>query len=397
MNTELEHPVAASAAPVARTPERCLLVGPDAAWCERTLAMLNQRAAALPEPSFLAWRLAHGLIRVVPLSAANAELSAALSDPEDPTTQRNATRVWAAATAEDWRAQTRDCQALQKPSARGLNVVLLSADDSAAAESLEGFVQAGDAPDALPRLTWLMNDRPMPVPIQWLCLATISELSEAQNAVMANEGQRCYEAWANDVLASSDPDELRALWGPYPDDEAQGGEGDSDTDNVVDLNAEREQRANLAPPPRFMETSGRFSTSGRLAAAGAAAAGSQIGALSPAVYEWELTPTVSKGAAALKAFCLLPEGPESSLPRVVLVASWNDRRKMPDRPQDLCLVLTLPKRKPVLIKGEPDPNDPMQVRFNWPSSRWPEDMPTRPQAIKRWLMDHLPKARVSLQ
>lgn len=394
MNTTLEHPVAAKpAAPFARTPERCLLVGPDAAWCERTLAVLTQRAAALPQPSFLAWRLAHSLIRVVSLPEVNAELTQALNDPQDATTQRNATRVWAAASAEDWYDHTCDCTALQNPSARGLNVTLLPADNSAAAaEALEGFVRAVDAPDALPRLSWLMSDRPMSVPSEWLCLAPMAELSEAQNANMASEGQACYQAWAEAVLATSDPDELQALWGPYPDDETPDAEDDGEADNVVDMQAEREQRASLAPRPGWVEASGRLAASSSTTTT----AGDFDALLAP-VYDWELTATVSRGATALKAFCYLPEEKEGSLPRVAFVATWNDRRKMKVRPEDLCLVLTLSKRKPVLLKGEPDPSDPLQVRFQWPSNRWPKDVPSRPQAIKRWLQDHLPKARVSLQ
>jgi hypothetical protein len=389
MNTTLENPVAG--AHFARTPERCLLVGPDAAWCERTLAILIQRAGALPQPSFLAWRLAHGLIRVVPLSAVNAELTQALSDTQDSTTQRNATRVWATTTAEDWYAQTRDCTELQKSSARGLNVTLLPLDDSGAAvHALEGFVRAVDAPDALPRLSWLMSDRPMPVPSEWLCLAPLAELSEAQNAAMASEGQACYKAWAEEVLAFSDPDEMQALWGPYPDDETP--EDDREADNVVDMQAEREQRASLASLPRWGEASGRMAAS-----SGAATASSELDALLEPAFSCPLESTVSRGATGLKAFCYPPEEKEGSLPRVALVASWNDSRKMVGRPEDLCLVLTLSKRKPVLLRGEPDPSDPLQVRFQWPSERWPEDIPRHPQAIKRWLADHLPKARVSLQ
>lgn len=389
MNTELQIPTATLTVPHARTPARWLLVGPHEAWCERALAMLSQRAHSLPEPSFLPWRLAHGLIRVVPLAAVNAELTRALSDPQGVAIKRNATRVWAAVTADDWYESTRECLDLQKPSARGLNVSLLPADDSdEALDALEGFAQAADAPDTLPRLTWLMNDRPMPVPREWLCLAPLSELNETQNAALASEGLRCYEAWAEDVLASSDPDELRALWGPYPDDEVHGDEDDTEIDNVVDLDAKRAQRASLTPPPRWTDASVRM-----------AAASASGGVLDMPVYEWDWSKTsaVSRGAIQLKAFCLRPDESVGNLPRVEFVARWNNSRKMLGKPEDLCLVITLSKRKPVLIKGDRDKDDSMQVRFKWPDSRWPQDMPTEPLKTKPWLREQLSKARVSLQ
>lgn len=399
MNTAMEDKQVQAVFPHARTPERWLLVGPDAAWCERALAMLNQRADSLPEPSFLRWRLAHGLIRVVPLAAVNAELTRVLSDPQGSAIKYNATWVWAAVTADDWYERTRECLDLQKPSARGLNVKLLPSDDSdEALDAMEVFVRDADAPDTLPRLTWLMNDRPMPVPREWLCLAPMSELNEAQNAALASEGLRCYEAWAEDVLASSDPDELRALWGPYPDDEVHGDEDDTEIDNVVDMDAIREQRVKLVPPPLKLDSPTNEGltplTSFRMAAASESGG---VPDMPVCTWDWSKTSAVSRGAIELQAFCLRPDASVKNLPRVEFVARWDNSKKMLGKAEDLCLVVTLSKRKPVLIKGESDKDDPMQVRFKWPANRWPQDMPTHPLATKTWLREHLSKARVSLQ
>lgn len=384
-----------------RVAERWLLVGPDEQWCDRAKRFLEGFSAAAKMPSFLFWRIKFGLLRVASVNQIEGELTRALNDPPSHDAQRSAAKVWAALSENDWYDQTSDCVALQLAGARGFKVQLFS--ELALGnhgDALYRFAQGACDPDTLPQLTWQMNGHPLPIPRNWLALAPLPELDQAQNELMANEGFKCYEAWADDVLRLPGSEEVLAFWSQISDedefsdkDEPRVGQDDPGIDSVRDMQAERAKRASFVP----QSSSNRMLTSGRMAASGATAAAGGLDALLAPLREWELTPTVSRGATALKAFCFPPEEKEGSLPRVAFVASWNDRRKMVVRPEDLCLVLTLSKRKPVLLKGEPDPNDPMQVRFKWPSSRWPEGMPSSPQAIKRWLRDHFPKARVSLQ
>lgn len=123
------------------------------------------------------------------------------------------------------------------------------------------------------------------------------------------------------------------------------------------------------------------------------------GVLDLPVYEWDWSKssTVSLVATELNAYCHRPDAPEEKLTRMEFVARWSESKKMSGKREDLCLVITLSKRKPVLIKGEWDKDDSMQVHLKWPANRWPQDMPTWPQATKIWLREHLDKARVSLQ
>lgn len=368
----------------ARTPERWLLTGPSNAWCNSARRVLEEHAQQLPASSFLGWRLHHGLLQVVPASALDAALTLALAPPRTAGVVRNATRIWAALSESDWYAATAGNAALHAPSARGLTVSWLGTRRSTASpEDLLAFLRAADAPDALPRLAWLMNERPQPVPRDWLPLAPLAERSAAQNAAMAEAGYRCYAAWAQAVLGGSDPDELQALWGPYTQRK-----GSSAGAQVIKLDDFREPLPSSVPQdaePFFVD---------RLAAESADGAAIE----QDPTFVWDLVPSISGGANLLQAF-VLPSKDGSGPPRIEFVASW-DRKPVLDRTEDLRLVLTLSKRKPVLLKGRRTlgtPGQALSLRFAWPPERWPDDLPRSPFKVRDWLEAALRKARVSLQ
>ena len=379
--------------PGQRVAERWLLVGPDETWRDRARKFLVDFSATSQASSFLSWRMKFGLLRVACASDVEEELTQALKEASSPDTQRSAAKVWAALSEKDWYERTSECATLQLAGARGFKVRLFSElARGNPGDALHRFALTACEPDTLPRLTWQMNGHPLPLPRKWLALAPLPELDSGQNELMADEGFKCYATWAEEVLGASDSEEELALWGRYSDDEellvTDEPQDDTEIDNVVDLDAKREQRVSLTPPPRWTEASYRM-----------AAASASGGVLDMPVYEWDWskTSTVSRGATELKAYCHRPDAPEEKLPRVEFVARWSESKKMSGKPEDLCLVITLSKRKPVLIKGERDKDDSMQVHFKWPANRWPQDMPTRPQATKIWLREHLDKARVSLQ
>lgn len=418
MNTELENKPLGSTMPFARTPERWLLVGPDEAWCERTREALAAAARELDAedadgPSFLAWRLMHGLLRVLPPAELDAALTQALTAPTADGVQRNATRLWAAMSETEWFSHSDRCAALRLPSARGLNVSLMKAESSGAAApddaaDLSGFLQAADQPDALSRLTWLMSGRLMPVPRSWLALGPLPERSAEQNAAMAKAGYRCYAAWAQAVLDGSDADELQALWGPFPDDDADDeteGANETGADNsAIPSNVARLDDFRLPKPVR-PQAWDRYDDegygSGRLAASsalsGSGADGDLLDPTDP-LHTWSFDqPATARGASQLQAFALPAKAP-GGLPRIEWVARWTSSKHLPDHPEDICLVVTLPKRKPVLLKGRPErEGGTHSLRFAWPSDRLPSDAPTSPVRLVGWLSELLPLARVSLQ
>lgn len=411
MNTELEDKPLGNTVLLARTPERWLLVGPDEAWCERTREALAVAAQALAAdeadgPSFLAWRLAHGLLRVVAPSELDAALTQALAAPNADGVQRNATRIWAAMSEAEWFTHSDRCAALRLPQAQGLNVSLMKAGASVqAAADLSGFLQAADQPDALSRLTWLLSGRLMPVPRSWLALGPLPERSDEQNAAVAEAGYRCYAAWAQAVLAGSDADELQALWGPFldddADDETEGANESGANNSVIPSNVARLDDFRKPKPGQPVAWGADDEVgylSGRLAASSApSGSGADSDLLNP-LHNWTFVqPTVARGASQLQAFAL-PSKAQSGLPRIEFVARWTSSLNLPDNPDDVCLVVTLPKRKPVLLKGRPErENGTHSLRFAWPSDRWPSDAPTGPARLVGWLSEWLPQARVSLQ
>jgi hypothetical protein len=376
----------------ARTPERWLIVGPGRAWCKHTQDALSQRASSLPSPSFLDWRLRHGLIRVLDAGDLDAVLTQALTLENEQGARRNVTRIWAAMNEAQWYAATKNCDALRAPEARGLNVSLLGTDAQEADTNLHGLMRSADAPDALPRLTWLMNERPVPVPRSWLALAPLPELDEAKNTAMADDGYRCYAAWADDLLASHDPEELRELWGPYPDDAV---EGESDQGaHIIQMDEYRKPEGTPDSPQSLVAS--RREGQGRLAAADASPSDR-----TELAFEWELPAAVSRGASNMQAFVRPLSGPYDK-PGIAFVALWTNARKLPDNPDEICLVVTLSKRKPVLLKGRPDARatkgSVYSLRFDWPQERWPADLLEEKSIhLKRWLKDALGKARVSMQ
>ena len=385
-----------------RVPERWLLIGLDDGWCDTAKQRLVVHAESLPSASFLAWRLAHGLIRIVAPDELDNELKNALSRPDGTEVMPNATRLWAAMTADQWFDISKSCVALRWPRARGLDVSLLSSDDSSeAAEDFAGFVEAAEQPDALARFSWLMSERPMPVPRNWLSLGPIPGLSEAQNAAMADEGYRCYSAWAAGVLASYGPEELQELWGPFPDDEDAEQEGGETGNTVVPFQRPlteqpRPQGRPVADGRRFRTRDTSFSD-GRLAASSA----SDDGKTSPLpAHTWLLESTISHGAYSLQA-CVRPPKSADDEPAIEFVALWDDERTMPAKPGDIRLVLTLSRRKPVLLTGRPDATPAAgslySLRFDWPRDSWPEELrQTPPVRLGRPLKAALEKARVSL-
>lgn len=377
------------AVPHARTPERWLIVGPDDTWRKRTYEALSQRASGLPSPSFLSWRLRHGLIRVLSASDLDAALTQALALANAPGVRRNVTRIWAAISEAQWYAATRTCHALRTPNARGLNVSLLSTDTRTAEDDLRLLMRTAEMPDALPRLTWLMNERPVPMPSSWLALAALPELDEAKNAAMADEGYRCYAAWADDLLASCDVEEMRELWGPYSSDDLDEGE---QSGKVVQLSEYRQPEASAEPHRSSVPY--RWEGQGRLAAAG-------VSDRVELAFKWTLDAGVSHGASDLQATVSPPSGPNDK-PSIAFLARWTNKRKLPDSPEEICLVVTLSRRKPVLLKGRPDAR-PVQgsvysVTFDWPHERWPVDLlELKSIQVKHWITEALEKARVSMQ
>ena len=370
--------------PGQRVAERWLLVGPDEPWRDRARKFLVDFSATSQASSFLSWRMKFGLLRVASACDVEEELAQALKEASSPDTQRSAAKVWAALSEKDWYERTSECATLQLAGARGFKVRLFSElARGNPGDALHRFALTACEPDTLPRLTWQMNGHPLPLPRKWLALAPLPELDSDQNELMADEGFKCYATWAEEVLGASDSEEELALWGRYSDvkellvtDEPQ---DDTEIDKVVD-----------------MDTWGQHWTeaSYRMAAASPSA---DVLDLHEYKWDWSKTSAVSRGAIQLKAFCLRPDESVGNLPRVEFVARWDNSRKMLGKPEDLCLVITLSKRKPVLIKGDRDKDDSMQVRFKWPDSRWPQDMPTEPLKTKPWLREQLSKARVSLQ
>ena len=404
MNTAKQDEPFGTTVPHARMPERWLLVGPDEAWCERAREAL---AAAVPKPdaketdvpSFLAWRLEHGLLRVAAPAELNDELTQALAAPIANGVQRNATRIWAAMSEADWFKHSAHCDALKLPSARGLNVVLMKAAtsgntslDIAADLSQSGFLQVADQPDAMSRLTWLMGGRPETVPDTWLTLAPLPERSTEQNAAMADDGYHCYAAWAKAMLNDNTPDELKELWGPFPDDDAEG-----ETDDVVQLDDYLLPRT--SQPQVWVANDDRWHQESRLAASSADShSESDLLRISAPLHAWTFDPpAVARGASQLQVFALPSKAPGGQ-PCIEWVARWTSSKHMPDNPDDVCLVVTLPKRKPVLLKGRHErEGDTNSLRFAWPSARFPSDAPNSPARLVGWLSELLPLARVSLQ
>lgn len=415
-------------------PERWLLVGPDEAWCERTRealeAAVEERDAEKTDgPSFLAWRLGHGLLQVVCPADLDDALTQALVAPNAEGVHRNATRIWAAMSETDWYTHSDSCAVLQQPSARGLNVSLMNAvpsgtalSDTAnkAASNLSGFLHAADQPDALSRLTWLMGGRQMPVPRSWLALAPLPERNVEQNAAMADAGYLCYVAWAQGVLACNDPDELQALWGPFPDGDAEG-ETDGANETVANAGDNRNNVTQLdgrRPKPEQPKGPGAnddtWHQASRLAASSADGASEGDLLSSESVKNWSFDqPAVARGASQLEVFVLPRKGPDD-LPCVEWVARWTSTKHLLDDDNaarrngddeasikrqlyDVCLVVTLPKRKPVLLKGRPECKDGIySLRFAWPSERSPSNVRNKPSSLASWLRELLPQARVSL-
>ncbi|MCK6376486.1 MAG: hypothetical protein L6Q69_20660 [Zoogloea sp.] len=397
MNHTLDTNPTESLAPVARMPERFLIVGPDEAWCEATRATLARHAAEQTAPSFLSWRLQHGLMPVLPFSGLNDALTQALTAPTSQGVRRNVLRLWTAQTESEWYAFASRCQALATPAASGVKLKLLGAN-----ATLRGVEQAAGRPDALARLSWLMEERPTPVPRNWLSLGPIPELSEAQNAAMAEEGYRCYSAWAAGVLASYEPEELQELWGPFPDDEDAEQDGNDAENKVVPFQRPFTEQPRPQNRPvaegRGFRTGGASFSDGRLAAASASGSGGST-APEPA-HTWRLESAFSHGAYSLQAWVRPPKsaGDKSA---IEFVALWDDERATPAKPGDIRLVLTLPRRKPVLLTGRPDAQPATgslySLRFDWPREAWPEDLGEAPPLhLKRKLKAVLEKARVSL-
>lgn len=396
MNHTLDSHSMESLAPVARMPERFLIVGPDEAWCEAARATLARHAAEQTAPSFLSWRLQHGLLRVLPFSGLNDALTQALTTPTYQGVRRNVLRLWTAQTESEWYAFAARCQVLATSAARGVKLQLLGAD-----AALRGVAQAAGRPDALARLSWLMEGRPTPVPRTWLSLGPIPELSEAQNAALAEEGYRCYSAWAAGVLASYEPEELQELWGPFPDDGDAEQEGGETGNTVVQFQRPlteqpRPQGRPVADGRRFRTRDAMFSD-GRLAASSA----SDGGKTSPLpAHTWLLESTISHGAYSLQAWVRPPKS-AGDKPAIEFVALWDDERTMPVKPGDIRLVLTLSRRKPVLLIGRPDATPAAgslySLRFDWPREAWPADLGEAPPFhLNRKLKAALEKARVSL-
>ena len=396
MNHTLDTQPMDSPAPVARVPERFLIVGPDEAWCEAARATLASHAAAQTAPSFLSWRLQHGLLRVLPVSGLDDALTQALTAPTSQGVRRNVLRLWTTQTESEWYAFAARCQVLATRAARGVKLRLLGAD-----VALRVVEQAAGRPDALARLSWLMEGRPTPVPRNWLSLGPVPELSEAQNAAMAEEGYRCYSAWAAGVLASYEPEELQELWGPFPDDEDAEQEGGETGNTVVQFQRPlteqpRPQGRPVADGRRFRTRDAMFSD-GRLAASSA----SDDGKSSPSpAHTWLLEPALSHGAYSLQAWVRPPKSADDE-PAIEFVALWDDQRTKPAKPGDIRLVLTLSRRKPVLLTGRPDATPAAgslySLRFDWPRDSWPEDLlQTPPVRLGRPLKAALEKARVSL-
>lgn len=396
MNHTLDTNSMESLAPVARMPERFLVVGPDAAWCKAARATMSCHAAELPTPSVLSWRLHHGLLRVLPISELDDALTQALTAPTAPGVRRNVLRLWTTQIEVEWYGFAARCQALASPAARGVKLQLLGTDST-----LRGVEQAAGRPDALARLSWLMEGRPTPVPRNWLPLGPIPELSEAQNAAMAEEGYRCYSAWAAGVLASYEPEELQELWGPFPDDEDAEQVGNEAKNKVVPFHRPLTEQPRPQNRPvaegRGFRTGGASFSDGRLAAASACEGGSS--GSSPA-HILRLEPTVSQGAYSLQAWVRPPKN-AGDKPAIEFVALCDAERATPAKPGDIRLLLTLPRRKPVLLIGWPDA-EPAEaslysLRFDWPREAWPVDLGETPSLhLKRKLKVALEKARVSL-
>lgn len=402
-----------------RVPERWLLIGPDQDWCNAAQNRLKQHVNEFPSPSFLAWRLKHGLIRVVTPKDLDSELKNALSRSEGTEVMPNATWIWAAMTADEWFKHSESCEALQWSWAKGLDVSLLSSDNSLEAEEdFAEFIESAEQPDTLASLTWLMSERPLPVPKDWLSLGPISELSEDQNT-MAEEGYLCYSAWAQSVQDSYEPKELQELWGPFTEggnderNEHEGTqEGDDDKEVGKDMQTEEgsarrenvlqfERRPAEGPSQndswrRTREYAANSSTVS-LAADGARGSGPR----SPAPADtWNLEPSASHGAHSIQASVRFPTS-EDDEPGIEFVALWNPGRDIPGESNDIRLVLTLSRRMPVLLTGRPDKppaaGSCYSLRFDWPRKDWPDELrDTSTVVLKSELKKALKKARVSL-
>lgn len=393
MNTRLSVKQMNTTSPRLRVPERWLLIGLDKDWCDTAKERLARIAESFPSASFLSWRLAHGLIRVVAPADLDNELKTALSRSEGVKAMPNATRLWAAMTADEWFEISKSCVALRWPWTRGLDVSLLSADASSeATEDFAEFIEAADQPDVLSRFSWLMSERRLPVPGELLSLGPLPELSDSQNAKLAEEGYRCYSAWAENVMASYEPEKLQARWGPFPEDE----ETDEETEKPVD--PPLTSGKSLLPQRLPGRSSGRFAANDQTMELAAAVAGTASGD-SPA-HDWALDPTFSHGAYCLQAWVRSPKSREEKS-GIEFVALWNDGKKTHLQPDDVRLVLTLSRAKPEVLAGRPD-KDPatgslFSMRFEWPYDSWPKGLSDVPSLhLKRRLKEALEKARVSL-
>lgn len=401
MQTEHKISVENLSTPVERVPERWLVIGPDAAWCDQARTLLNERASADEPSSFLAWRVAHGLLRVAPVTEVAHELSLALHEPTEPGVARSQARIWSTLTAEQWYANTKHCVVLSAPAARSLEVRLLSEPaQQPLATSLSPIWDEAEQPDAMARLMWLLNGRPLNVPRHWLALAPMPDRSTDQNQAMADQGYRCFSVWASDMLEQHDADELKEAWGPFPEpteveqkesDEGEQVSAQSDSAVVSNVVPFRPKPNNLAS--KWALPAGQQSY--RLAADSASGQ-----AISTSVHEWNDKRMLSKGVRVIQAHCVPPDRNSSTAEvpvQIEFVAVWDKKKDQPDDVESLCLVVSLPKRKPVLLHGLRLDNDPLRMRFVWPAQRRPADFPTRIFAAKTWLSHMLPEARVSLQ
>lgn len=392
--------------PVTRMPERFLLVGPDRHWCEATeeaLATLARHAQKQsPQSSFLAWRLRHGLLRVLPVAQLEATLAQVLEMPEmtgNAATLPNVTHLWTTQNATQWLEFTARSQALAMPAAREITLSLIDAH-----APISNAAQAANRPDTLVRLSWLLEGRPQPIPREWLTLAPLPELNLEENTAMAKEGRACYDAWAESMaslLESFDAEELQALWGPFPDTPETQPETEEDPEHQPE--GPPDKNIGKTAPTTRQGTS--FGTIGPRHAATNDATPFMLAAASikspqtstpKPLHTWRLEPAFSHGATHLEVWA---RGPAN----IEFIAHW-EQEKTPNELAPIRLVLTLPRQKPLVLACQPPKtasqgqNDPSSLPFSWPQQYWPQPLPkdAHPLRLQNQLKEALAKAHISL-
>lgn len=367
-----------------KMPKRWLLLGANSDWVCKTQTYLESLSLADEEHSFLRWRLKYGLLRVADLSSFGDEIDLALRDD----VARSALECWTVLNREQWYENAIKCELLVRKENTMLDVNFLvgSTVEQRVAE-LHRFAMEANKPDLMAEVAWLSSERHLPISPDLLALGPLPEFDSGRNHAMAQEGYRCYSAWASALLEHNDPGELALVWGPYPQ-EVSGDDGNGHpVSDISDARGRREQARMERRPSYRME--------GALAAADSKESKADIPS-----FAWTPIPGFSHGAFSLQAWVRPPKS-AGDKPAIEFVALWDDERATPAKPGDIRLVLMLSRRKPVLLTGRPDVQPAKgslySLHFDWPREAWPEDLGEAPPLhLNRKLKAALEKARVSL-